>query len=253
MLRDKVCKGWVVHRRRGPGHGFRYPVWMLFVDVERIGALRSRWLSSRSRLAPLSLRPGDFPRDTGLPARAGIRSTVNGWLEAHGLPAAERVFLLAQPRSFGFLFNPVSFYFCYRNNELSAVVAEITNTPWGEVFRYVLDARGADGHLCREFPKSFHVSPFQPMDVLYRWRIEQRDDVIEVAMALLRDGQETFFAGLYLHAQPVSDGALGRAAWRYPLQTARTLTRIYWQALRLWLKGAPFHVHPRKLQEVSSP
>lgn len=252
MPRDLACEGWVVHRRRSPiEHEFRYPVWMLFADVDRLEHMPPRWLSTRRRLAPLSVRPDDYPRSA--PARAGIRDAVNAQLRARHLPPADRVFLLTQPRSWGWLFNPVSFYFCYRGDDLVHVVAEITNTPWDEVHRYVLEATGTgDDGLVVQFPKQFHVSPFMPMDLDYRWRLRASGDRIEVAMSLLRDGQETFFAGLYLQGAPVTARRLRRGALAYPLQNLRTLGRIYWQAFRLWRKGAPFHAHPGKLREVHS-
>jgi len=251
VLRDSACEGWVLHRRAPPvPHTFRYPVWMVCVDVDRLEDNASRWLSTRRRLAPLSLRAADFPRNA---SGAGIRHAVNQQLLAAGSACADQVFLLAQPRSWGWLFNPVSFYFCYRGGQLSSVVAEVTNTPWNEVHAYVLDAGGAqDADMEFQFPKRFHVSPFMPMDLDYHWRIRADQVAIEVAMRVLRDGQETFFAGLYLQPQPLTERTLRRGALTYPLQNARTLARIYWQAWRMWRKGAAFHAHPDRLEEVQS-
>lgn len=253
MLRDSACEGWVLHRRAPPvAHTFRYPVWMVCVDVDRLGRTALPWLSTRRRLAPLSLRAADFPR-TASGAVGGIRQAVNGQLLAAGAAPADQVFLLTQPRSWGWLFNPVSFYFCYRGGELVNVVAEVTNTPWGEVHNYVLDAPAAQGPDVEfQFPKRFHVSPFLPMDLDYHWRIRMDDGCIEVAMRLLRDGQEVFFAGLYLQPRPLTARSLRRGALAYPLQNAWTLARIYWQALRMWRKGAAFHGHPDRLEEVRS-
>lgn len=264
MLRSGACEGWVVHRRSRPlQHVFRYPVWMLCVDVDAFTGA-SPLLSARRRLAPLSLRAQDFPRlesaprrDVGEPSTASdsvgtIRARLNAVLVADGVAPAEQVFLLTQPRSWGWRFNPVSFYFCYRGGRLANVVAEITNTPWGEVHRYVLAVRDGAESATFCFPKQFHVSPFMPMDVDYHWRVRLDGDTIEIAMRLLRDGRELFFAGLYLRCSEVSPRALRRGAFAYPLQNAVTLARIYWQALVLWCKGAPFHAHPGSTREVRS-
>lgn len=254
MLREAACEGWVLHRRPGPAaHAFRYPVWMLCMDVDRLRENALPLLSTRHRLAPLSLRQTDFPRwadpDGPLP---DIRSAVNRRLGAHGLADADQVFLLTQPRSWGWLFNPVSFYFCYGGGALIGVIAEVTNTPWNEVHSYVLDAASGDGDMEVQFPKRFHVSPFLPMDLDYHWRIKADGEGIEIAMRLLREGQEAFFAGLYLQARPLTGASLRRGAFAYPLQNAWTLVRIYWQGLRLWRKGAPFYAHPQKYQEARS-
>lgn len=261
MLRDSACEGWVVHRRAAPTrHAFRYPLCMLCLDVDQLGAHQSAWFSSSSRPAPLAIRAADYPnggRRGSDVAPADIRGAVNQRLAREGIEPAERVFLLTQPRSWGLLFNPVSFYFCLRDGQLLAILAEITNTPWDEVFTYVLDARALDARgqgreLGFEFPKRFHVSPFLPMDLRYRWRVRLAPETVEVAMTLLQEGQEVFFAGMYLRPQPLDRAAMRRVALRFPLQSGRTLARIYWQAFRLWLKGTPVFTHPRRLQERES-
>jgi uncharacterized protein len=245
----------VVHRRHGAvSHAFRYPVWMLHADVDALHTLPGRCFTARSRWAPLSLRPRDLPR-MAPGGRGGIRARVNALLAARDMAPADRVFVLTQPRSWGWLFNPVSFYFCYRGGRgaerLTHVLAEITNTPWDEVHTYVLAVTRPDA-VEFAFPKTFHVSPFMPMDIDYRWRFRLEDDAIEIAMHLDRDGEEVFFAGLYLQTRPVTAAALRRGAWCYPLQNLRTLARIYGQAARLWLKRAPFHPHPAAFKEVES-
>lgn len=261
MLREMACEGRVVHRRSWPlAHSFGYPVWMVCRDVDRLDVpLGSRLWSHRWRLAPLSLRSGDFPRPARSAQTGSIRQRLNTLLAAHGIAPAERVFLLTQPRSWGWLFNPVSFYFCYRGGALATVVAEITNTPWGEVHHYPLIVEtaeaGGDGQeqeLVFRFPKAFHVSPFMPMDMDYLWRVRLTGGTIEIAMRLLRGGREAFFAGLYLHGRPLSAAAVRRGALAYPLQSVRTLARIYGQALALWWRRAPFFTHPAKAGQASS-
>ena len=82
------------------------------------------------------------------------------------------------------------------------------------------------------------------MDLEYGWRFKFDEQRIEIAMQVYKDGVECFFAGLYLRNQTLTDAGLRRATLRYPLQNLRTLARIYWQALRLYLKRTPFHAHP---------
>lgn len=268
MLRNLACEGMVLHRRAEPlAHAFRYPVWMLWLDVDTLQEIEGPLFSRRRRLAPLSVLPGDYPRDGAGEGSGGrapdIRGAVNARLASEGAPPADQVFLLTQPRSWGWLFNPVSFYFCYRAGGLTHVIAEITNTPWNEVHSYVLTASSAGGETESGgtdggawefvFPKRFHVSPFMPMDLEYRWRVKLEEDSIEIAMHLSREGREVFFAGLYLQPRPLTRSALRRGALRYPLQNLRTLARIYYQALYLRIRRAPFYAHPQRREEVGTP
>lgn len=254
MQPDRACEGWVVHRRMQPlRHEFRYPIWMLCADLDRMARTGSHdhdcgpWLSTSRRPAPLKILLSDYGSEEG-----GIRAGVNRRLVREGYAPAEQVMVLTQPRSWGMFFNPVTFFLCYTSGELTCVLADINNTPWDEHHTYVLDARGQDGALQFTFPKDFHVSPFMPMDLEYQWRLKLEDDRIEIAMRLTRRGEEVFFAGLYLRAEALSRRAVRRGALAFPMQNARTLLRIYWQAFRLYLKRVPFFPHPGKFREVES-
>lgn len=235
MLRNQICEGWVVHRRQQPAHEFSYRVGLLCLDVTE--RPKSRW--------PLRFGPAEWLDGTG-----DTLAAINARLAEAGYPPCERAFALGQPRSFGWYFNPVCFYFCMGKSGLSYVLAEINNTPWDEKFSYVLDARAQTGDLEFNFPKQFHVSPFLPMDMEYGWRIKLGEDRTEIAMQVYQEGMECFFAGMYLNNQPLTEAAMRRIAIRYPLQNLRTLARIYWQALRLYLKRTPFHPHPESKEEV---
>jgi DUF1365 family protein len=243
MLRNQICDGWVVHRRLEPAHEFSYRVGLLCLDVS--ASQESRWLSSTRRWWPLRFGSREW-----LSGAVDTLDTINQRLAEKGYPPCQQAFALGQPRSFGWYFNPVCFYFCVGESGLDYVLAEINNTPWNEKYSYVLDARSQQGDLEFNFPKRFHVSPFMPMDMEYSWRVKVESDRIEIAMQLYRDGLECFFAGLYLKNQELNEAGLRQAVLRYPLQNLRTLGRIYWQALRLYLKRAPFHSHPESPKEV---
>jgi DUF1365 family protein len=94
-------------------------------------------------------------------------------------------------------------------------------------------------------PKVFHVSPFMPMDVDYDWRFSTPGGTLAVHMRSRRHGLDVFDATLVLRRRPITGASLARVLVRYPAMTARVVAGIYWQALRLWMKGAPFHPHPR--------
>jgi uncharacterized protein len=157
--------------------------------------------------------------------------------------------LLTHLRYGGYVFNPVSFYYCFAadGTTLDTVVAQITNTPWRERHAYVLPVAHAQAQGRRfswTFDKSFHVSPFMQMDCRYAWSFTTPGDDLAVHMDVAREQVSTLDATLLLRRQPLSAAALRRVLWRYPLITAQVVGAIHWQALRLWLKRSPVHVHP---------
>jgi DUF1365 family protein len=166
-----------------------------------------------------------------------------------GFRPAGPVRMLTQPRTFGYVFNPVTIYYCHDEHEqLAAIAAEVTNTPWGERHTYVLDAR-TDTH--KRFRKDFHVSPFFPMDHDYDWRFSAPDAALEVHMSNLAREGAVFHAGLVARRRELSAATLAGVLLRYPLQSLRLHLAIYWQAALLYAKRTPFHTHPRKLARIA--
>jgi DUF1365 family protein len=128
-------------------------------------------------------------------------------------------------------------------------VTEITNTPWGERHSYVLDKEqdvGTGEESRFRFVKSFHVSPFMEMDVDYDWRFSEPGDVLRVQMTNFHKGTRLFVANLDLKRQELNGGNLARMLLSYPPMTMKAIAAIYWQALRLRVKGARFYTHPAK-------
>lgn len=246
-LHSRVCRGWVRHRRRlAPQREFRYRVTMLYLDLDELeAAQRVSRLFGVERARPWSFRRRDYlaPHASSLADAARDAVAADCGRRPRG-----PVRLLTQVRALGYVFNPVSFYYCFAEDgaTLEAVVAEITNTPWRERHHYVVArAPGARGPLRREFAKDFHVSPFLDMEQRYRWTFAEPGARIAVAMRNERAGARVFDATLQLETQPFEARTLRRALIRAPLPGWAAHAAIYWQALRLWLRRAPFHVHPR--------
>ncbi len=164
-----------------------------------------------------------------------------------GVRPAGPVRMLAQVRTWGIGFNPVAFYWCFdaAGERVEAVVAEVTNTPWGERHAYVAGADGNDSDmLVSRQAKALHVSPLMPMEQEYVWRIARPGERLTVAVVNERDGEVVFEAGLALRRRELTPRSLTTVLLRFPLMTAQVLTRIYVEALRLRLKGVPWHAKP---------
>ena len=149
--------------------------------------------------------------------------------EETGKHHAGPIYLLANWRYFGYQNNPIAVYYCYDQPEgrLQYVVAEVTNTPWGEKHSYVLEAPAVEGPLVTEFNKALHVSPFNPMDMTYRWRSNNPDESLAIQIALFQGGGKIFDAVLSLTAEPLNARSAVRAILTYPLMTVKVVAGIY--------------------------
>ena len=249
MSESAVYEGWVRHRRVTPvEHAFRYRVFMMYLDLAELPDLFDGVpLWSARRPAPARFRRSDFFGDPAVPLRDAVLDEV----ERQGSRRPEGpVRLLANLRYFGHGFNPVSFYFCFAadGKRLDAVLAEVTNTPWGERHAYLLQ-RGEheEGKVLRErTDKAFHVSPFIGMDQSYEWRVTEPGAGIQVHIENQGDGERAFDATLSLERRDATPRMLGRVLARYPLMSLQVVARIYLNAVRLKLKGAPYHPHPER-------
>jgi hypothetical protein len=222
---------------------------MAWLDLDELAEVfAGRWLWSVERPNWVSFRRRDYLGDPAVPLDRAVRDLVGA--RAGSRPAGP-VRLLTNLRTFGYLQNPVSFYYCFdgADERVEAIVAEVTNTPWGERHPYVLLAREAEGagwHRRWRFPKAFHVSPFFDMDHEYDWRFTKPGPTLAVHMENLRHGAREFDATLTLSRREIDRRSLSRALLRFPFMTGRVVAAIYWQALCLELRGVPFFPHPRR-------
>ena len=248
-----IYEGVVRHRRHMPQpHAFRYRMAQLYLDLEEIERVfEGRWLWSVGRRNVAEFRRSDYLG----PAHRPLIEVVRDYAEqASGHRPQGPVRLLTHVRYAGYVFNPVSFYYCFGadGTRLECLVAEITNTPWGERHVYALPVEQAErqaGAWRWSFDKAFHISPFVAMNRRYGWRASEPGKSLRVHIEVLDGGHREFDATLVLERRPLDAAALRRVLWRYPLMTAQVMAGIHWQALKLWAKRNPVYTHPSTAEQ----
>ncbi|MGX5914055.1 DUF1365 domain-containing protein [Aliidiomarina sp. Khilg15.8] len=239
-----IYYGSVRHRRFTPTrHDFSYRImqwWLALDELEQVSSL-SRWLSTSGRRAPLHFRASDYLRGHWGEANTLEEAVRAKMSELHGSELKGRVFFLGNLRCWGVFFSPLNCYFLQQEDgSYSHMLAEVSNTPWLERHYYLVDlAEQANT------PKAFHVSPFNPMDMQYEWRIRPTAERHLVHIAAHRDTLE-FDATMALSARPMNRQQIARVLKTHPAMSFKIIAGIYWQAMKLLIKRVPFYGHPKK-------
>jgi DUF1365 family protein len=243
-----IYQGKVRHHRTTPvEHRFSYSMFMMYLDLAELPTVFSdSRLFSATRRATARFCREDHLGDPSMPLDQAVRDLVES---TTGSRPVGPIRLLTHLRYFGYVFNPVSFYYCFdmTGTRLETIVAEVNNTPWGERHCYVLGETDnlGKGETRRFRPvKQMHVSPFMAMDVAYDWQFQTPGNSLIVHMENLAEGNKLFDATLVLHRREISSSSLARVLAAFPWMTLKVIAAIHWQALRLWLKRCPVHQHP---------
>ncbi len=252
-LHSSLYEGVVRHRRHAPVlHDFRNRLFLVYLDlseIDRIFRIPGLWSTRRFSLA--QFRRSDYHGAADRPIADCVRETV---FEKSGRLVTGPIRLLTHLRYFGLVANPVSFYYCFdaADERLEAILAEVTNTPWGERHSYVLTWDREAGRVQRfGCEKEFHVSPFLPMDMSYVWRVSEPGRRLIVQLETHDRTGRVFDASLVMRRRQLAAANVIWTVARYPFMTVRVVAGIYWQAFRLWWKKAPFFPHPS--QDNSTP
>lgn len=244
---SRVVQGKVMHFRHLPfKHRFVYPVFFLLMNFDELDRVNS-WLFGINRRRPLSINFKDY--GDGSDPRIWVREL----LKQQGIhDCAKTIWLQTFPRVFGYAFNPVSFWYCARDDgSIGAVIAEVNNT-FGDRYCYLLNNSSVDATVELNAVKQMHVSPFYPVKGNYRFRFTSDFDAPRVRIDYYQSDELQLNTLIWGKASPLTIRNLLKALLKQPLLTLGVMARIHWQALRLWLKGATFHKRPApSCEEIS--
>ncbi|MFC7052799.1 DUF1365 domain-containing protein [Hansschlegelia quercus] len=236
----------VRHSRLKPKrHRFAYKVFSLLIDVDRLeeaGGLSRLFSVGRFNLT--SFRESDHGPGDGSPLGAYVRTLLAR--ESVDL-AGGRVLLLCYPRILGYVFNPLSVYWCYgADGVLKALVYEVTNT-FRERHSYVapvLEDDRVGGSIAQQRDKLLYVSPFIAMGMRYAFRLAPPDERVRISILESDAEGPLLLASFRGDRRALTDGALLRVCGELPFMTLKVTAAIHWEALRLWLKGVRLADHP---------
>ncbi|HCG77726.1 MAG TPA: DUF1365 domain-containing protein [Oceanospirillales bacterium] len=279
MTQSAIFTGTVRHRRFHPiKHALNYSAFMVWLNLDEADDVLQRsalWGQSRFSLA--RFRREDYFTLPDLPNSStadNLKLHVSEAFRRETGIKPEHICMMTNLRYFGYLINPVTFYYAYAaDGKHLGILSEITNTPWDERFHYTLlsqqaashttdtsadsteKSRGikpehtlqhADGHQRHRyrFNKVFHVSPFNPLDMTYIWSMPEVTDDCLIHMQTMNQGRLDFDATMTMNRQPMTSKTMRRILLHYPFMTMKVVWGIYSNALRLWLKKSPFYDHP---------
>ena len=234
----------VMHDRLRPArHRFVYPVFCVRLNIDTLPRL-NRWWFGVDSARIVSLRTNDYGACDG--------SDLSGWIRARlraaSLPDDGAIWLQTFPRIFGYAFNPVSFWFCHdRDGHLRALVAEVNNTFGGRHAYLVTapDLGPIHNKTVLATRKLLHVSPFNDVRGHYAMQVRESDGTSFVGIDYFDDEGMLLRTSIGGRKRPLTGMSMLTALLRQPWLTLSVTLRIHWQALRLWMRGTPFHgKHP---------
>lgn len=242
MTNSALYFGMVTHRRSRPRrHCLRYRMFWTLLDLDELADIDRRPLPfSHNRFNILSFHD----RDHGDGSATPLRAQVDRRLVDAGITTGGAIRLLTMPRIMGYVFNPISIYFCHRPDaSLAAILYEVHNT-FGERHTYLYRAGSTrlDAHDCA---KAFHVSPFLNMDMRYDFRARVPDETLSIAIVGSDREGAVIVAGMTGNRRPLDRKNLFRAVALFPLMTLKVIYAIHWNALLLWIKRIPVHPKPQ--------
>ena len=251
-MHSAIYKGWLRHRRFNPvAHKFSYQVFMMYLDLSELDLVLSLSpLWSKRKWRPARFERSDFLGDSEISLDQSIRNRI---FEETGETHKGAIRMLTNLKYFGFNINPITSYYCFDESEnLTNIVTEVTNTPWKERKSYVLKCDSNQRIQRLSFQKEMHVSPFNPMDMIYHWTSNNPSKILSLNLETLYGGEPQVDATMALKRREINARSLAGILLQHPWMTAKVASAIYWQALKLAIKKVPFYDHPKFSNDVSN-
>ena len=237
----RLIRGQVMHERMRPvQHRFVYPVFYVRVNLARLNDITTPWFGI-DRWRPATIRTRDYGARDGSDLAVWMRQQ----LQLAGIRADGEIWLQTFPRLFGFVFNPVSFWYCYdQSGGLRAVLAEVNNT-FGESHRYLLSADDpiTEQHVLTS-KKNLHVSPFCQVQGGYRFTFRETAKTSQISLDYYDDQGVLIKTSVGGSSAVLTAKNIRNAIFRQPWLTLSIVIGIHWQALKLWRKGVPYFLKP---------
>jgi hypothetical protein len=231
------------HRFTPKVHHFRYGIFMFALDLDEIDAVAARTpFFSRNGANVYAFRDRDHLTLPGL-EHAGVKANIVAWLRQQGVafPEGGRIMLVTLPRVFGYVFNPVSFYFCFDTaGQPLCAIAEVGNT-FGEMKPYLIRERTPHGVFWRLTPKHFYVSPFFGLNLTFDFRLRVPGDRLDIHIDDLDGDKRVLLTSLTGRRAPLTAARLAWFTLKYPMVTLKVISLIHAHAVALWLKRVPWH------------
>lgn len=246
-----ICFSKVSHVRQSPKeHKFINRLTQIWIDPDKPAELfKNRFIWSLNRFSPARFKQSDYLLGKG----GSMNTTIRDLLEQQlGKKYSGPIRMLSQPRLWFWLFNPITIYFIWSNDDqLEAALLEVTNTPWKERHHYAVELEKTDDNTwTSEFKKEMHVSPFLEMPYNYQLTVKSYNaSEFRVLLNLvdqLQQNKPKLLTNLKVNMLEPTNSHLSKAIYTRPFSTHMTSFSIHFQALRLWLKRVPFVKHPSK-------
>ena len=253
-MKSAVYWGSLMHHRIRPKkHSFRYRMAFWLINLDELQQLnRCLWLFSFNAFNLIAF----YSRDYGDGSSRCLKQQVNELLAESDIAHADQVELMCSPRIMGYVFNPLSVYFCYRNEQPVALVYEVSNT-FGERHSYVIPVTANPSltdkqeMIHQSARKQLHVSPFFPMDCYYRFHVRRPDQAVSLAIELMDNRGKLFGAVFRGKNKALTNQRILLQLCLLPWQTLKVTAAIHWEALKLWAKGISIVKHQPAQQPYS--